>query len=142
MKAYFGLGCFWQPDEQFSRLEGVSSTRAGYAGGTKDKPTYTDLGDHTETVEVSYDPDKISYEDLLAKFWEWHDPTVPQKTQYQSAIFPVDEPQRQAAEASLAGVQEKTSRPVTTRIQGIHRFWEAEDYHQKYLRKCGLADTA
>ena len=133
-QARFGLGCFWHPDDSFSKLPGVIATRVGYAGGNKQNPTYEDLGDHTETVEVDYDPERISYNDLLKHFFNDHDPTVKQKTQYQSVIFPMDEDQKKMAEEVLAE-KRKALPNIQTKIQPAGEFTLAEDYHQKFLAK-------
>jgi peptide-methionine (S)-S-oxide reductase len=137
--ARFALGCFWQPEMYFSKLPGVLATRVGYAGGTTENPSYTDLGDHTETLEVTFDPAQVSYEELLEHFWRQHDPTVEFKPQYQSAIFPADTAQQQAATASKEAEQTRQRKPIVTRIEPGVRFWQAEEYHQNYLRKCGVA---
>ena len=134
-KAIFAMGCFWGPQAFFDKLPGVTATRVGYTGGTKRDPTYTELGDHTEAIEVTFDPKKISYEQLLDHFWKQHDSTVPQKIQYRSAIFPLDETQRDSAESSLRNQPGQ----IQTAIDPAKVFSEAEDYHQKYFRKCGLA---
>ncbi len=98
--ASFALGCFWNPDAQFGGLDGVIRTRVGYAGGEKENPTYQDLGNHTETTQIDYDSEEISYEELLEKFWEFHDYTEKKKDQYKSVIFYHDEEQKEKAEAS------------------------------------------
>lgn len=131
-KATFALGCFWGPDDYFSRLQGVISTTAGYAGGDKASPTYEDLGDHTESVEIVFDPDVISYKELLEHFWKQHDATVEQKTQYMSAIFTHDKEQKQQAEKSKA---EQTKGGILTKIVPAGKFYRAEEYHQKYYKK-------
>ena len=147
--ATFGAGCFWGVEAAFRRLDGVSKTRAGYAGGTVDHPNYkevcSDRTGHAEVVEVTYDPDQVPYEQLLAVFWAEHDPTQVNRqgpdigSQYRSVIFVHDAEQRAVAEASRARVQERLTRPVATSIEGAPQFWEAEDYHQQYLEKRGLA---
>lgn len=148
-KATFGAGCFWGVEAAFRRLDGVGATRVGYAGGTVPNPTYeqvcSDRTGHAEVVEVSYDDSVIPYEQLLAVFWAEHDPTQLNRqgpdigTQYRSVIFVDDEEQRAAAEASRDAVQARLSRPVVTQIEDAPPFWEAEDYHQCYLEKRGLA---
>jgi len=148
-KATFGAGCFWGVEAAFRRLDGVLGTRVGYAGGDVPNPTYeqvcTDRTGHAEVVEVTYDDDVVSYEQLLAVFWAEHDPTQLNRqgpdvgTQYRSSIFVHDDEQRRAAEASRARVQERLTRPVVTEIEDAPPFWEAEDYHQRYLEKRGLA---
>ena len=148
-KATFGAGCFWGVEAAFRRLDGVSATRVGYAGGRTDNPSYQDVcytsTGHAEVVEVTYDEDTIPYEALLATFWAEHDPTQLNRQgpdvgeQYRSVIFVHDEAQRAAAEASRARVQAHLTRPVVTQIEDALAFWEAEDYHQQYLEKRGLA---
>lgn len=133
--ATFALGCFWGPDEYFTKLPGVADVRVGYAGGTKDSPTYHDLGDHTETVEIDFDPAQISYEQLLDHFWEEHDPTQQFKTQYQSMILTNGPEQAATATASKVARQAQTKREIVTLIRPAERFWLAEEYHQKYLAK-------
>jgi methionine-S-sulfoxide reductase len=148
-KATFGAGCFWGVEAAFRKLDGVTRTRVGYAGGGVENPTYeqvcySDTG-HAEVVEVTYDDEKIPYEQLLSIFWAEHDPTQLNRqgpdvgAQYRSAIFVHDAEQRAAAEASRDRVQERLSRPVVTQIEDAPPFWEAEDYHQQYLEKRGLA---
>ncbi len=148
-KATFGAGCFWGVEAAFRRLDGVTATRVGYAGGRTDNPSYQqvcydDTG-HAEVVEVTYDDEQIPYEQLLAMFWAEHDPTQLNRQgpdvgeQYRSVIFVHDEEQRAAAEASRERVQARISRPVVTQIESAPAFWEAEDYHQQYLEKRGLA---
>jgi peptide-methionine (S)-S-oxide reductase len=147
--ATFGAGCFWGVEAAFRRLEGVSKTRAGYAGGNVDHPTYkevcSDRTGHAEVVEVTYDDEQVPYEQLLAVFWAEHDPTQVNRqgpdvgSQYRSVIFVQDEEQRAAAEASRERVQARFTRPVVTQIEDAPAFWEAEDYHQQYLEKRGLA---
>jgi peptide-methionine (S)-S-oxide reductase len=148
-KATFAAGCFWQVEADFRRLEGVTRTTAGYTGGSLDRPSYedvcTDRTGHAEAVLVEYDPARISYEDLLATFWAGHDPTQLNRqgpdigTQYRSAIFFHDEAQERAARESLERVQSGLDRPVVTEIIMAETFWPAEDYHQRYLEKRGLA---
>jgi peptide-methionine (S)-S-oxide reductase len=148
-KATFGAGCFWGVEAAFRRLDGVTQTRVGYAGGTVDNPTYKQVCSsrtgHAEVVEVTYEPEKVPYEQLLTVFWGEHDPTQVNRqgwdigSQYRSVIFAHDDEQRAAAEASRAQIQERLSRPVATTIEDAPSFWEAEDYHQQYLEKRGLA---
>lgn len=150
-KATFGAGCFWGIEAEFRALKGVTDTAVGYLGGTLDNPSYRDVctgrTGHAEVVEVEYDPAQISYEELLALFWEMHDPTTLNRqgpdigTQYRSAIFYHDEAQKQAAEQSKAQLEAsgKHRRPVVTEITPTSKFYIAEDYHQQYLEKRGLA---
>jgi len=133
-KAAFGLQCFWHSEAYLASSPGVLRTKVGYAGGTLENPTYRNLGNHIETIEVDFDPTVIKYEDLVSRFWEAHDPTVKQKKrQYISAIFYYDEKQKAIAESSLQQEQRKISNKIVTEILPIGRFYNAEDYHQKYL---------
>lgn len=150
-KATFAAGCFWGVEATFRQLQGVISTRVGYTGGQLPNPTYkdvcTDRTGHAEAVEVEYDPAKISYEQLLNLFWENHDPTQLNRqgpdwgTQYRSAIFFRTPEQESAANASreVLGKSGRFSKPIVTRIVPATTFYEAEDYHQQYLEKRGLA---
>ena len=149
--ATFAAGCFWGVEAAFRQVPGVTATRVGYTGGTTTNPTYkqvcTDRTGHAEAVEVSYDPARVSYDDLLRVFWEIHDPTQRNRqgpdigTQYRSAIFYHDPEQEAAARASKerlerSGVHE---RPIVTEIVPAQTFYQAENYHQQYLAKRGLA---
>ena len=148
-KATFGAGCFWGVEAAFRQLDGVTKTRVGYTGGHLDNPTYEDVCSHTtghaEAVEVTYDPERISYEELLDVFWRKHDPTQLNRQgwdigdNYRSVVFVHDEPQRAAAEASKEREQASWSRPIVTQIEPAQTFYEAEDYHQQYLEKRGRA---
>jgi peptide-methionine (S)-S-oxide reductase len=138
-------------EASFRRLPGVSGTRVGYAGGTLNNPMYKDVCSdrtgHAEVVEVTYDPAKISYDDLLHVFWENHNPTQLNRqgpdvgSQYRSAIFFHDAEQEAAARASKERLSQvgRFSRPIVTEITPAPTFYEAEDYHQQYLEKRGLA---
>jgi peptide-methionine (S)-S-oxide reductase len=147
--ATFGAGCFWGVEAAFRRIDGVEKTRVGYAGGPVPNPTYkqvcSDRTGHAEVVEVTYDDAVVPYEQLLSVFWAEHDPTQLNRqgpdvgSQYRSVIFVHDDEQRRAAEASRERVQERLTRPVVTQIEDAPPFWEAEDYHQQYLEKRGLA---
>ena len=150
-RATFAAGCFWGVEATFRQLPGVISTRVGYTGGQMQNPTYkdvcTDRTGHAEAVEVDYDPTKISYEKLLDVFWENHDPTQLNRqgpdsgTQYRSAIFYHDPEQQSAAESSKEkrGKSGAYRKPIVTQIVPATTFYEAEDYHQQYLEKRGLA---
>ncbi len=149
-KAIFAAGCFWGVEAEFRKLGGVISTQVGYTGGRLKKPTYEQVcgGDtgHAEAVEVTYDPAQISYDQLLEVFWENHDPTTPNQQgpdigeQYRSAVFYVSEEQKRLAESSKTKAQGKYSRrPIVTQIVPAQEFYSAEDYHQQYLEKRGLA---
>jgi peptide-methionine (S)-S-oxide reductase len=146
-KATFGAGCFWGVEAAFRQLEGVSATRVGYAGGHTENPTYEDVCSHgtghAEVVEVTYDPDRVSYDQLLDTFWAKHDPTQLNRQgwdigdQYRSVIFAHDDEQQEVAVRSKAEEQSRRRRPVVTQIEPAQTFYEAEDYHQQYLEKRG-----
>jgi peptide-methionine (S)-S-oxide reductase len=148
-KATFAAGCFWGVEAAFRQLEGVLQTRVGYTGGTLPNPSYkdvcTDRTGHAEAVEVVFEPDQISYEDLLAIFWQIHDPTQVNRqgpdvgSQYRSAIFSHGPEQESAARASLKEAQSRLRKPIATEITPATEFYPAEDYHQRYLEKRGLA---
>ena len=149
--ATFGAGCFWGVEAAYRQIPGVLSTRVGYLGGTMENPTYKDVCSgrtgHAEVVEVTYDPKRLSYDDLLTVFWENHDPTTLNRqgpdvgVQYRSAIFYHDDDQKAAAEVSKEERERsgRYRRPIVTEITPASRFYEAEDYHQQYLEKRGLA---
>ena len=147
--ASFGAGCCWQVEVEFRNTQGVVDAVVGYMGGDLEHPTYeqvcTDRTGHAEVVEVKFDPDEISYDDLLEVFWRLHDPTQLNRqgpdvgTQYRSAIFVYDDEQRAAAEASKERAQARFSKPIVTSIEPASTIWQAEDYHQRYLEKRGLA---
>ena len=149
--ATFAAGCFWGVEAAFRQVPGVTATRVGYTGGTTTNPTYkqvcTDRTGHAEAVEVSYDPARVSYDDLLRVFWEIHDPTQRDRqgpdigTQYRSAIFYHDPQQEAAARASKERLEQSGvhKRPIVTEIVPAPTFYPAEDYHQQYLEKRGLA---
>jgi peptide-methionine (S)-S-oxide reductase len=148
-KATFGAGCFWGIEETFRNLEGVVETRVGYMGGSTDNPTYKDVCSkttgHAEVVEVIYDPDILSYGDLLKAFWEMHDPTQINRQgpdtgdQYRSAIFYHTDMQKLAAQGSKSDMDRsgRFNKPIATEITRAGTFWDAEEYHQKYLMKRG-----
>ncbi len=150
-KATFAAGCFWGVEAAFRAIDGVTSTAVGYAGGSMDKPTYRDVCSgktgHAEVVQVEYDPEKVSYEQLLNVFWENHDPTTLNRqgpdvgTQYRSAIFFHTSEQQAAAVASKEKLQAggRYKRPIVTEIKPATDFYPAEDYHQQYLEKRGVA---
>jgi peptide-methionine (S)-S-oxide reductase len=148
--ATFGAGCFWGVEEIFRKLPGIAATRVGYMGGTIDNPTYddvcTDTTGHVEVVEVSYDPSRISYDDLLDVFWQLHDPTsmdyqgpYEQGSQYRAVVFARDADQEAAARTSKAALERSgvCRAPIVTEIRSATRFWPAEDYHQRYVQKGG-----
>jgi peptide-methionine (S)-S-oxide reductase len=150
-KATFAEGCFWGVEAAFRQIEGVRATTVGYSGGHFPNPTYKDVCSgktgHAEVVQVDFDPAKVSYDDLLNVFWENHDPTTLNRQgpdvgeQYRSAIF-FHTPQQQAAAASSKEKLQasgKFRRPIVTEITPALEFYRAEDYHQQYLEKRGLA---
>ena len=151
-KATFGAGCFWHVEAGFREIEGVQATRVGYAGGSVANPSYEQVCSHTtghaEVVEVTYDPEQVSYGRLLAEFWAMHDSTQLNRqgpdigTNYRSIIIVHDADQRALAEATKAAVQERTPRPVVTEIIDEVPFWPAEDYHQQYFEKQGISSCA
>lgn len=150
-KATFGAGCFWGVETAFRQVKGVLSTAVGYSGGTFKDPTYHDVctgrTGHAEVVEVEYDPSKVSYEELLAVFWNIHDPTTLNRqgpdvgTQYRSAIFFHNPEQEVAAKASKEQLQHsgRFKKPIVTELTPASPFYRAEEYHQRYLEKHGQA---
>ena len=150
-KATFGAGCFWGVEAAFRQVDGVTKTEVGYEGGTLDNPTYEDVCSHrtghAEVVQVTYDPERVSYEQLLETFWGKHDPTQLNRQgwdvgdQYRSVVFYEDDEQRAAAERSKAELDAsgRYRKPVVTVIEPAQTFYVAEDYHQQYLEKRGLA---
>ncbi len=148
--ATFGAGCFWGVELTFSKLPGVTATRVGYMGGNTDQPDYRAVcnGDtyHAEVVEVTFDPARIDYETLLSTFFKCHDPTQLNRqgpdigTQYRSAVFVHDDTQAALARAAIDELNRHQSgaNPVVTSIEPATTFWQAEDYHQKYLEKRGV----
>ena len=150
--ATFGAGCFWGIEAAFQKLPGVIDTAVGYAGGHTADPTYkdvcTDETGHAEVVQVTFDPGKVSYEELLNTFWQIHDPTQVNRqgpdfgSQYRTAIF-FHSPEQEAAakkSAAAAQVSGQFRRPIATEITPAGTFYRAEEYHQKYLQKRGAAN--
>jgi len=149
--ASFGAGCFWGVEAAFRQMPGVVSTAVGYMGGTLENPTYkdvcTDETGHAETVQVVYDPSKTAYNDLLNVFWQNHDPTTLNRqgpdvgTQYRSVIFYHTPEQEALAQASKEALERSGAfkRTIVTEIVPASTFWRAEEYHQQYLEKRGLA---
>ncbi|HOZ46380.1 MAG TPA: peptide-methionine (S)-S-oxide reductase MsrA [Candidatus Hydrogenedentes bacterium] len=148
--ATFAAGCFWGVEATFSKVPGVVSTEVGYTGGTSANPTYEDVCSHTtghaEAVHLRYDPEAVTYEQLLSVFWQCHDPTSWHRqgpdvgSQYRSAIFFHTPEQEAAATASKRALDEsgQYDRPVVTEIVAAPTFYRAEEYHQGYLAKRGL----
>jgi peptide-methionine (S)-S-oxide reductase len=149
-KATFGAGCFWGVEAAFRRLAGVESSQVGYLGGKLDHPTYenvcTDRTGHAEVVEVTFNPEVISFHDLLEVFWSNHNPTTLNRqgpdvgSQYRSAIFFHSPEQEGEAKTSRDAAQARFPRPIVTEIMSATTFWPAEEYHQQYLEKRGLAN--
>lgn len=147
-KATFGAGCFWHVEEEFRKLKGVVKTTVGYIGGKMCNPTYedvcTDKTGHAEVCQLEYDPDTISYTELLSLFWKIHDPTQYNRqgpdvgTQYRSVIFFHNDKQKQIAMKSLKKEQGNHDRKIVTELIPAGVFYKAEEYHQKYLMKKGL----
>ena len=145
--AIFAAGCFWHVEHRFRNVGGVIDVESGYTGGHVENPTYKQVcgGDtgHAEAVRVEYDPERISYDSLIEVFWRAHDPTQVNRqgpdigTQYRSAIFYLDEDQRQAAEAAREAATERYKEPIATEITPAGTFYRAEDYHQRYFEKHG-----
>ena len=150
LKATFGAGCFWHVEDIFSKTNGISSTKVGYIGGQLPNPTYeevcTDKTGHAEAVQVEYDPDEISFEELLDVFWKNHNPTTLNRQgpdvgiQYRSAIFYHDKKQKETAENSKQTLNSSGifDNPIITQIVPAPIFYAAEEYHQKYFKKHGL----
>jgi len=149
MKATFAAGCFWHVEDLFRKVKGVSSATSGYTGGAMPNPSYqdvcTDRTGHAEAVQVEYDPEQVSYDELLKVFWENHNPTTLNRqgpdvgTQYRSAIFFHDAEQEKAAKESMKNLQESMpEKKVVTEITPAKEFFKAEEYHQRYFEKQGL----
>ena len=144
-KATFGAGCFWQVEAAYQDLPGVIETAVGYEGGHVDNPTYEQVCSgttgHAEVTQVTFDPDKVSYEDLVNKFWDVHDPTQMNRQgpdvgeQYRSAIFFHSPEQEETAKRSKAHAQQRFHDQIVTSIEPATGFWMAEEYHQCYLQK-------
>ena len=148
--ATFGAGCFWGVELTFQKTKGVTSTSVGYTGGTTNNPTYEDVctgrSGHAEVVQVEFDPSIVSYEELLDVLWGCHDPTTLNRqgpdrgTQYRSAIY-YHSPDQEASAKASKGKADKSGRfssPIVTEITSAPEYYEAEDYHQKYLEKRGM----
>ncbi|MBA4718651.1 MAG: peptide-methionine (S)-S-oxide reductase MsrA [Nitrosopumilus sp.] len=151
MKATFGAGCFWHVEDLLSKTRGVKSTKVGYIGGQLSNPTYeevcTDKTGHAEAVEVEYDPNEISYEELLNVFWNNHNPTTLNRQgqdigiQYRSAIFYHNDEQKEIAEKSKQTLDKskRYEHPIVTEIIPTPIFYDAEEYHQNYFKKHDLS---
>ncbi len=149
MKATFAAGCFWHVEDLFRKVKGVSSSTSGYTGGTMPSPSYqdvcTDRTGHAEAVQVEYDPEQVSYDELLKVFWENHNPTTLNRQgpdigiQYRSAIFFHDAEQEKDAKEYMKKLQDSMpEKKVVTEIIPAKEFFKAEEYHQRYFEKQGL----
>jgi peptide-methionine (S)-S-oxide reductase len=146
-KATFAAGCFWGVEAEFRRIPGVTATRVGYTGGQTEDPSYydvcSDTTGHAEAVEVEFDPEQVSYDELLAVFFANHDPTTPNRqgpdvgSQYRSAVFFHSPEQEEAALKTKAAIQAGLPMGVVTEVVPAQTFYEAEDYHQQYFEKQG-----
>ncbi len=147
-RAIFAAGCFWGVEHAFRQTPGVRDAVSGYTGGHRDSPSYEDVctgqTGHAEAVEVTFDPQQVSYDELLAKFWGMHDPTTLNRqgpdvgSQYRSAIFATTPEQRMQAEASKVEAQKSLGKEIVTEVEPASTFWPAEDYHQRYFEKRGI----
>jgi peptide-methionine (S)-S-oxide reductase len=146
-RAAFAAGCFWGVEEFFRATPGVVDALVGYEGGLVEHPTYqqvcTGSTGHAEAVLVTFDPQRVSFEELLVEFWRHHDPTTRNRqgpdrgTQYRSAVFVHDEAQAKAVRASLDEYQARFKRPIVTEVAWATTFWPAEEYHQRFTEKTG-----
>ncbi len=149
MKATFGAGCFWHVEDLLQKTKGVKSTAVGYIGGQLPNPTYeevcTDKTGHAEAVQVEFDPNEVTFDELLNVFWDNHNPTTLNRqgpdigNQYRSAIFYHDEEQRIQAEKSKQAQSKKHKDQIVTEITPAPSFYKAEEYHQKYFKKHGFS---
>jgi peptide-methionine (S)-S-oxide reductase len=149
-KASFAAGCFWGVEAAFRKIRGVHSAIVGYTGGSTENPNYKEVctgrTGHAEAVEVDYDPQQVTYDELLEAFWDMHDPTTLNRqgpdigAQYRSAVYCHSSEQEDLAKASKARLNSsgKLSKPVVTEITAASTFWKAEEYHQRYLEKHGV----
>ena len=146
-KAIFAAGCFWGVESNFRKVEGVISTRVGYTGGSFSEPTYKQVCSlntgHAEAIEITFDPSKVTYDELLEVFWSIHDPTTLNRqgpdvgTQYRSTIFYINSEQKEKALNSKTRLEasKRFRRPIVTQIVPASDFWKAEEYHQQYNEK-------
>ena len=143
--AVLALGCFWGPEIKFGKLEGVLKTEVGYCGGNSEIVTYEEVcsgnTNHAEVVKLEFEPSKISYEEILNYFFEFHDPTTLNSqgpdigTQYRSEIFYINEDQKKIAEKTIEEINKKLSGKVVTKLSNLKNYCKAEEYHQKHLEK-------
>jgi len=151
-KATFAAGCYWGVEAEFRMVPGVLATQVGYTGGHSTDPTYEEVCSHAtghaEAVEVDFDPERVTYQDLLDRFWQIHDPTQVNRQgwdigdQYRSAVFTHDDEQARLARESMQRAQQRFRKPIATQIVPAERFYRAEEYHQQYLEKRGRASCA
>jgi methionine-S-sulfoxide reductase len=144
-KATFGAGCFWQVEDEFRKLDGVIDTAVGYEGGHVDNPTYEQVCSgntgHTEVAQIEFDPERISFEELLYKYFDIHDPTQMNRQgpdvgyQYRSVVFAENDEQAKTARDVIERVQKRFRDPLVTEVEPAAPFWRAEEYHQCYLQK-------
>ena len=144
-KATFGAGCFWQVEATFRQMPGVLDTAVGYEGGHVDNPTYEQvclgITGHTEVCEVSYDPERVSFEELVSKYFEIHDPTQLNRQgpdvgyQYRSVVFVHSDEQAETVREVIERIQPRFRAPIVTEIEPAATFWRAEEYHQCYLER-------
>jgi len=146
--AILALGCFWGPEEKFSKLNGITNTEVGYCGGNKSQTTYKEVCDgktnHAEVIKIEFDEKVISYEEILKKFFESHDPTTMNRqgpdigTQYRSEIFFINDKQKKIAEEIKSNLNKKYNGKIITNISKKKNYCKAEEYHQKYIQKKNL----
>ncbi|MBA2638200.1 MAG: peptide-methionine (S)-S-oxide reductase MsrA [Solirubrobacterales bacterium] len=151
-KATFAAGCFWGVEIDFANTIGVTATRVGYLGGSVDEPSYEDVctgrTGHAEAVELEFDPERVSYDELVQRFLALHDPTQRDRqgpdvgSQYRSAVFAHTPEQAQAARRVIAANQERFGGRIVTEVDDAGAFWPAEEYHQRYLERRGMATCA
>ena len=142
-KAVFGGGCFWCTEAIFQSLKGVSNVEPGYAGGTTANPTYENIGDYAESIQIEFDPKKVSYQDLLTVFFATHDPTTINQQgadvgeQYRSVILYANNEQRDQAEKFIEELNKSSEfgKPVVTEVNPLKEFYSAEDYHKNYYEQ-------
>ena len=141
-KAVFGGGCFWCTEAVFKSLKGVDSVEPGYAGGTTTNPTYENIGDHAEAIQIEYDPKKVSYQDLLTVFFATHDPTTLNQQgadvgeQYRSVILYANDKQQEQVEKFIGKLNKssESGKPIVTEVESLKEFYPAEDYHKDYYQ--------
>jgi peptide-methionine (S)-S-oxide reductase len=151
-KATFAAGCFWGVEIDFANTMGVTATRVGYTGGSVQEPSYQDVctgrTGHAEAVEIEFDPERVSYEELVQRFLGLHDPTQLNRqgpdvgSQYRSAVFAHSPEQAETARRAIEAMQDRFGGRIVTEVVDAGEFWPAEEYHQRYLEKRGMATCA